>query len=93
MTTSADAPSFTPGALPAVTVPSFLNAGFEPAKRLGRRVGADRPRRDRRDRRALPLRNRDGQDLVREPAGLGRPRRAFCVAARRVLVLRRAADA
>ena len=28
MTTSAAAPSFTPGALPAVTVPSFLNAGF-----------------------------------------------------------------
>jgi len=28
MTTTADAPSLTPGALPAVTVPSFLNAGF-----------------------------------------------------------------
>ena len=28
MTTSAAAPSFTPGALPAVTDPSFLNAGF-----------------------------------------------------------------
>jgi len=28
VTTTAAAPSFTPGALPAVTVPSFLNAGF-----------------------------------------------------------------
>ena len=28
ITTSAAAPSLTPGALPAVTVPSFLNAGF-----------------------------------------------------------------
>ena len=31
ITTSADAPSLTPGALPAVTVPSFLNAGFSAA--------------------------------------------------------------
>jgi hypothetical protein len=31
MTTSADAPSLTPGALPAVTVPSFLKAGFSAA--------------------------------------------------------------
>src|SRR5260221_422889 len=31
ITTSADAPSLTPGALPAVTVPSVLNAGFSAA--------------------------------------------------------------
>ena len=32
ITTTAAAPSFTPGALPAVTVPSFLNAGFRPRR-------------------------------------------------------------
>ena len=42
ITTSADAPSLTPGALPAVTVPSFLNAGFSARERLDGRVGADR---------------------------------------------------
>jgi hypothetical protein len=45
MTTRADAPSFTPGALPAVTVPSFLNAGFSaasPATVVSARIGSSR---------------------------------------------------
>ena len=42
ITTSADAPSFTGGALPAVTVPSFLNAGFNVASDASGGVGANR---------------------------------------------------
>ena len=54
ITTSAAAPSLTPGALPAVTVPSFLNAGFSVAERLGGRVRRGSARRDRR-RSASPF--------------------------------------
>ncbi len=39
-TTSAAAPSLMPEALPAVTLPSFLNAGLSAAELLGRRAGA-----------------------------------------------------
>ena len=39
-TTTAAAPSLTPGAFPAVTVPSFLNAGFSALQRLDRRLAA-----------------------------------------------------
>ena len=45
MMTTAAAPSFTPGALPAVTVPSFLNAGFNApsdASVVSSRMGSSR---------------------------------------------------
>ncbi len=42
VTTRAAAPSFTPGALPAVTVPSFLKAGFSAAQDFDRGVFARR---------------------------------------------------
>ena len=47
ITTTAAAPSFTPGALPAVTLPSFLNAGFSAGQRLRRSCPRGSPRRDR----------------------------------------------
>ena len=55
VTTSAAAPSLIPEALPAVTVPSFLNAGFSFRQRIdggaGTRVFVDRED----DRRAFLL--------------------------------------
>ena len=74
--TSAAAPSFTPGALPAVTVPSFLNAGFNFASGSDGRVGAP-ARRSRGDRIALLLR-----DLVRERSRRGNPPAAVAAAVR-----------
>ena len=68
ITTSAAAPSLTPGALPAVTVPSFLNAGFSrpsDSTVVSSRIDSSR---SIDDRVALLLRNRHRQDLVLEPA-------------------------
>ncbi len=98
MTTSADAPSFTGGALPAVTDPSFLKAGRRAASACRRRVRADGlvavddDRAGGSGRTGSPgtrptLRNFDGESLGRE-ASLGH---RFCrpaVAGRGVLVLR-----
>ena len=72
-------------------MPSFLNAGLSCGERLRGRVGPDGFVAIDDDRVALALRNRDRQDLVLEPAGLGRPRRLL-VTARGVLVLRGAID-
>ena len=92
ITTSAEAPSLTPGALPAVTVPSFLNAGFSAAERLRRSCRRESTSSRSNDERvAFLLRNRDRQDLVGEVAVGGRARRLL-MAARGVLVLRGAAD-
>jgi hypothetical protein len=69
MTTSAEAPSLTEGALPAVTVPSFSKAGFSAASfssvvsRRGPSRGDDR-------RIALALRDGDGRDFRLELAGV-----------------------
>ena len=56
ITTSADAPSFTGGALPAVTVPSFLNAGFNAASDAMPSCRRESIRRDRTRRGAASLR-------------------------------------
>ena len=77
ITTSADAPSLTPGALPAVTVPSFLNAGFSAASDsavVSARIASSR---STIERRALLLRNRDRQDLVLERSPRSVARAAF----------------
>ena len=81
----------TPGALPAVTVPSFLNAGFSAASvsavvsaRIAF-VAVDH------ERVAFLLRNRDRQDLVFERAFAGRAR-GLLMTSRRIVVLRGAAD-
>ena len=81
----------TPGALPAVTVPSFLNAGFSAAERFDRRVGTNGFVAIEDNRRSLSLRDRDRQDFVLEPARSVAPR-GFLVAPRRELVLLRPAD-
>ena len=68
ITTSAAAPSLTPGAFPAVTVPSFLNAGFSAPSAstvVSSRTGSSR---STTIGRAFLLRNGDRQDLVGEPA-------------------------
>ena len=95
ITTSADAPSFTPGALPAVTEPSVLNAGFSAASD-GRRVGANALVFVDHDGVACagPPEGghyRDGEDLVAEQS-VGRRLRGFLMAERGVRVLRLARD-
>ena len=63
-TTTAAAPSLMPDALPAVTVPSFLKAGFNAGQLFGRRAGARIFVGVERDRIALLLRNLHRNDLV-----------------------------
>ena len=82
ITTSAAAPSLTPGALPAVTVPSFLNAGFSAPSDsavVSARIDSSR---STTIGVALLLRDRDRQDLVLEPA-LARSRAPPCDGSRR----------
>src|SRR5437868_4215153 len=69
VTTTADAPSLTPGALPAVTVPDSLNAGLS-FERASRRVFTNRLVGVENNRSALLLRNLDGQNLVLKLSGL-----------------------
>ncbi len=86
MTTSAAAPSLTPGALPAVTLPSFLNAGFSAASASAVVSSRMASSRSTTSGVALLLRDADRQDLVREPA-LARRVRRLAVALGRVRVL------
>ena len=75
MTTNAAAPSLTPGALPAVTVPSFLKAARSPAS-ASTLVSARTDSSCANDeRRALLLRDLDRDDLVLEPSLRGGVRR------------------
>ena len=67
--------------------PAFLERRLQLAERGGRRVCSDRLVAIDDHRRTLALRNRDGQDLVLEQAGLGRLRRLL-MAAGGILVLR-----
>ncbi len=86
----AAAPSLTPEALPAVTVPSARTIGFSLAERL--EAGRARmlvPVDD--DRIALALRDLDRDDLRRE-AAVGLRGRGLLLAAQREGVLVRAAD-
>ena len=72
MTTSAEAPSFTPGALPAVTVPSFLNAGFSRPSAsavVSARIGSSRSTIDRRRPSAAESRSA-GSRRVNRPASV-----------------------
>ena len=94
ISTRADAPSFTPGALPAVTVPSFLNAGFSARSTSMRGVLARRfVHGEQLRRRALLLRRQlDRHDLVLEAALLDRSDR-LAMRVDGVLVLLFARDA
>ena len=83
-TSTHDAPSLTPGALPAVVVPSGSNTGFERGELLERRVAARALVR----RRASPT----GTISSREQPGVDRRDRAL-VRAERPLVLLLARDA
>ena len=91
VTTSAAAPSLTPGALPAVTRAVLLERRLQRAERFDGGVGADRLVAVDDDRVALALRDRDRQDLVLEPA-LARGVRRLAMGLGRVGVLLRAAD-
>ena len=62
----AAAPSLTPGALPAVTVPSFLNAGLRARSASIDSIGARRFVGIEQHRIAFALGNRDGNDFVPE---------------------------
>ena len=75
-TTTAQAPSLICDALPAVTVPSGVNAGGRPASASDGRVGPDALVARERDGLALALRHRDGHDFAIEAALVPRGRRA-----------------
>ena len=82
-----------PELLPAVTVPpSGLKAGFSRAERLERRVGARMLVAVDDERLALPLRDRDRDDLVGEASGFDGCDGAL-LAFKRERVLALAADA
>ena len=74
----AAAPSLMPDALPAVTVPSLVNAGPQPGHALERRIVREYTRRRHTDHVALAGLHRHRRDLVLEAARLCCAAEAFC---------------